>query len=458
MKLKYKILLGGLALSIIVGALPMISTAAYASTNIDINESNFPDPEFRAYVEREFDTAADGVLSSDEITKANHMSLLGETKITDLTGIEHLTALKYLNAINTGITKIDVSNNLALQDLRLSYSGITSLDVSENSMLKNLNTSNTGITSLDVSNNHALEELYTSNTGITSLDVSKNPALKALSTSNTGITKLDLRNNTALETLTTLNTKLTEIDVTKNPALKLLFISYTGITSLDVSNNPELEELIVSNTSITELDVSENPALARLSASRIGITSLDVSKNPALLYLNVNECYLPDKAAVIGMEESKWDETDFIFGRQQEIYNVLEGNNQKIVVGTEKEIIFKVDGPYNEFFYLTLDGEMIQIENYKIEEGSIIITLNGDFVKTLAVGNYELVAGFALGSANMSFEVIQSPTPESTPTPESVPTQVPDTGDNTNVTLLLGLMMVSLAGVGVAIYRRKRVK
>ena len=55
--------------------LTLLPTAAFAAGDVEIDETNFPDKNFRKYVEDNFDTSKDGPLSADEIAAAKDITL-----------------------------------------------------------------------------------------------------------------------------------------------------------------------------------------------------------------------------------------------------------------------------------------------------------------------------------------------------------------------------------------------
>ena len=202
------------------------------SGDININETNFPDKEFRDWIKTHIIGADNDVLTPDEISNITRIDVSNESEIKNLKGIEHFTALKGLYCHNTGITTLDVSKNVLLTELFCGGTGIITLDVSNNKKLIYLNCDDTGITTLDVSNNEQLIYLSCYSTGITTLDVRKNDQLTELYCSHTGITTLDVSNN---------------------KQLTLLYCYNTGITTLDVSNNKQLIDLYCTNTPLAFL-------------------------------------------------------------------------------------------------------------------------------------------------------------------------------------------------------------
>ena len=68
--MKKKLLSILLCLVMVVGLLP---TAVLAADDVEINEANFPDANFRGFVQNEFDTGKNNKLSSEEIAAVKHM-------------------------------------------------------------------------------------------------------------------------------------------------------------------------------------------------------------------------------------------------------------------------------------------------------------------------------------------------------------------------------------------------
>jgi hypothetical protein len=130
------------------------------SDAVKINETNFPDENFRAYVgQKSIDADQDGFLNQQEIADVKLIDVR-YSGISDLTGIGIFTALTYLNCDGNSLTSLDVSNFTALTELSCNGNSLTSLDVSNNTALTYLNCSGNSLTSLDFSNNTALKKLY----------------------------------------------------------------------------------------------------------------------------------------------------------------------------------------------------------------------------------------------------------------------------------------------------------
>ncbi len=208
-------------------------------TDVSIDETNFPDANFRTYVLENLDADNDGYLNLEEQYAVTDIDV-SYSDIGSVEGIAFFPNLSQLYCNESNLTELDVSSNTALITLDCSYTGLTSLDVSNNTALEFLHCGNTGLTSLDVSSNTALTNLWCDWSSLLSLDVSSNTALTELNCSGNDITELDIRSNTALINLFVNECKLTELDVRNNSALECFYFHGNQLTSLDLSNKNDL--------------------------------------------------------------------------------------------------------------------------------------------------------------------------------------------------------------------------
>ena len=159
-------------------ALIALLSTTLAWADVEINETNFPDENFRNWVLSQ-DYGADGVLTDAEIASVKRISV-SDKSIQSLNGIEYFTALTDLYCGDNQLTSLDVSQNTALMWLWCYSNQLTELDVSQNTALTYLDCYFNQLTSLDVSNNTALEYLYCYENQLTELDVSQNTKLTTL--------------------------------------------------------------------------------------------------------------------------------------------------------------------------------------------------------------------------------------------------------------------------------------
>ena len=316
-------------------ALTLLPTAVFAEgeTDVSINETNFPDANFRTVV-KEYDIDKDENLSRAEIEAVKEIKCYNKD-IRSLTGIEYFTALQTLKCYSNQLTSLDISGNTALKSLDCAKNQLaaldvsqntaldsldcadnqlTTLDVSRNTALKSLNCADNQVTSLDISQNTALESLICAGNKLAALNVSGNATLKFLNCESNELTALDVNRNTALNTLNCLNNRLTSLnvslnlnlqdlncaknklaalDVQKNTALKSLYCGYNQLTVLDVGQNRSLESLSCNNNLLTSLNVSQNTRLNLLHCFNNHLTSLDTSNQKWLHTLSCNNNNYP---------------------------------------------------------------------------------------------------------------------------------------------------------------------
>lgn len=253
------------------------------TSDVVINETNFPDDNFRAIVQG-LQGGDDGSFTPDEIAVIKKIECKNQS-IKSLKGIEHFTNLTVLVCSGNPLTSLDVSKNKKLEWLRCSETGLTSLDLTANTELVGLECNKNPLTGLDISQNIKLDVLECQASQLRSLDVSNNTALTDLKVMNNQLTTLDTSQNTELLTLNCFGNSDLQIDVSKNTKLKYLNCSRTFLDNLDVTNNTALEYLSCYGGALTSLDVSKNPKLGILLCNSNWLTTLDVSQNTALTNL-----------------------------------------------------------------------------------------------------------------------------------------------------------------------------
>jgi uncharacterized repeat protein (TIGR02543 family)/LPXTG-motif cell wall-anchored protein len=126
------------------------------------------------------------------------------------------------------------------------------------------------------------------------------------------------------------------------------------------------------------------------------------------------------------------------------IYNTVEGNNQTINYEYNNPVTFRVDADITKFLSLYRNNQLVDESNYTRKSGSIIITLDKDYVKTLPIGNNTFTVKLTDGNATATL-IVKKPTDI---------TKV-NTGDNTNILGMFLLLGMSIAGGYLALRKRK---
>ena len=179
--------------------------------------TQIPDTTFeQKLINLGYDSIQDGqvltanIVNVDSLDLSGTLSFGGSSSISDFTGLQGFTNLKYLDCSVNPLFNLDVSQNTLLKHLDCeasmwlgSYNGfLQSLDLSNNDSLEYLNCNGHMLSNLDLSNNLALLKLYCTQNHLQNLDLSHNLALTHLDCSGNslwgGIAHLNLSQNTAL--------------------------------------------------------------------------------------------------------------------------------------------------------------------------------------------------------------------------------------------------------------------
>ena len=170
-------------------------------------------------------------------------------------------------------------------------------------------------------------------------------------------------------------------------------------------------------------------------------------------------------------------------------YEILDGANTSWEQNSDGSLSIRGSGAISKFVGVKVDGNLVDVRNYTVKEGSTIVTLKADYLNTLSVGNHTFEIIWTDGTASTRFTVSKSDSGSAEPkdndgnngkndntnnTPATVPEDKnnngtsgsqtddnqqitsPKTGDNSHTVLWISLLGVSLAGLLSMIYVRKK--
>lgn len=122
---------------------------------------------------------------------------------------------------------------------------------------------------------------------------------------------------------------------------------------------------------------------------------------------------------------------------------IVEGANGKHQTGGNTDLTFRSDASFEDFLSVSVDGKVLDKNQYTLREGSILVTLKADYLSTLSVGQHTLGVTSASGTAETVFTVTAAPA-------------VVPTGDTAGLTLWGSLAALCGLGTLVAVSRKKR--
>ena len=91
------------------------------------------------------------------------------------------------------------------------------------------------------------------------------------------------------------------------------------------------------------------------------------------------------------------------------LYQIIEGANGSWNQSTDGESLrIRGNGEYSKFQNVKVDGNIIDSKNYTVSEGSTIIELHADYLKTLSEGSHTFEIVWTDGAAGTSFTVARN--------------------------------------------------
>ena len=156
-------------------------------------------------------------------------------------------------------------------------------------------------------------------------------------------------------------------------------------------------------------------------------------------------------------------------------YQIIEGANGSWNQNTDgRSLKIRGNGEYSKFQNVKVDGNIIDSKNYTVSEGSTIIELHADYLKTLSEGSHTFEIVWTDGAAGTSFTVARNTSgsnntgnndnndstdnsaaaaPTAAATAQELD-KVPATGDPLGIWLML--FAISLTGLAGMLARRKK--
>ena len=159
-------------------------------------------------------------------------------------------------------------------------------------------------------------------------------------------------------------------------------------------------------------------------------------------------------------------------------YRIIEGAGSAWTQNTNGTVVIRGNGEFNRFHAVKVDGKVIDPANYEKKEGSTIITLKAEYLKTLATGSHTFAIVWNNGIAGTNFTVVaNTPADNGNSNSNSGNGDSNDSSDNTNTSatgtnpaqeldkvpatgdpfgIWLTLFAISLTGLAGMLARRKK--
>lgn len=292
---------------------------------------NFPDPQFRATVEKFMGVVPGGAFTANDAVAKTGTMIGNDVGISNIAGLEFfpnitglnlarnsiidsstislLTSLQSLNLSGNLLTTIDLSSNAAIRDLKLGTNQLSAIGGLTTTLLnlRALNIENNQFSGIDLSNQFLLEDLNIKDNQFSEISLTNNINLISLNASGNTLSALDLSTNLDLRELIIADNQFTSFAPTSNLQLpndplnfqlEVFNVSGNNITTVQASDFGRMSFLLsldVSNNNISTINISPLTNLEHLNASNnnknlnSGFHSLNTNSNINLTSLNLSD-------------------------------------------------------------------------------------------------------------------------------------------------------------------------
>ena len=188
----------------------------------------------------------------------------------------------------------------------------------------------------------------------------------------------------------------------------------------------------------TEIELSDTviPATGHnLIKTEANKATVDASGNIEYWYCSDCEKYFKDEK---GEHEITLDETIIA-----KLPKLLNGANAEWSKGKKEGLTFSVDANMSDFIGVKVDQQELDPSMYEVRSGSTIITLKPSYLESLSSGKHEIRMEFKSGTIQTYFTI-----------KKGSDSQTPETGQQTNLYMWIGLLAASALVLGFIGWKR----
>ena len=189
----------------------------------------------------------------------------------------------------------------------------------------------------------------------------------------------------------------------------------------------------------TEIKLSDTviPATGHnLIKTEANKATVDASGNIEYWYCSDCEKYFKDEK---GEHEITLDETVIA-----KLPKLLSGANAEWSKGKKEGLTFSVDANISDFIGVKVDQKELDPSMYEVRSGSTIITLKPSYLESLSSGKHEIRMEFKSGTIQTYFTI-----------KKGSDSQTPETGQQTNLYMWIGLLVASALILGFIGWKRR---
>lgn len=135
-------------------------------------------------------------------------------------------------------------------------------------------------------------------------------------------------------------------------------------------------------------------------------------------------------------------------------YRITEGDKDTWTKESSEGLTFTANGANSKFTGIEIDGVAVDAENYTVENGGVI-TLEPDYLNTLASGEHTITVLYTDGETTGAFTIAEKPADTTTSTQPADTTTSPQMGDDFHIVFWFMLMLISGGAMMILKVKRK---
>lgn len=160
------------------------------------------------------------------------------------------------------------------------------------------------------------------------------------------------------------------------------------------------------------------------------------------------------------------NDLNFVALTESKLEIVPEKTDEVYVKGSGTDAVIYCTGEYADFVSVEMDGTLVDPGNYKVEDGSTVLTFTSSYLDTLSVGRHTVTLNYIDESISTYLAIVETESQDVTPSGDGNITgsgtggsgvnRAVKTGDQTNVAFALMLSMASVMACITVWGMRKR--
>jgi len=138
------------------------------------------------------------------------------------------------------------------------------------------------------------------------------------------------------------------------------------------------------------------------------------------------------------------------------VYEILEGAFSSHEEKTDGTITIRANGKFEKFQGIKIDNEIVDKKHYTAKSGSTVVTLNADYLNSLAIGEHKIAFVYDDGEIETTFKIAEKNTTQDNDNNIKKGSNKPKTGDDSKLALWVTIAIISSMSMIMIVKCQKR--